>query len=217
MLNTLSSMIVIDTLEEFEDHKANLKEARKSYVSNSLRFLEAAKSASTGRVEDARVDNFSFYLQYLKNSIVEVAKIIDKANLTHRSIECRRDVVAIGESEVEIITERGIRNYANLTGNIVLTFYTDLGKIDVRLSSDEQDRNKIIVEVSNKKEILEKFKNCKEELGKGCVFCGYCVYDTIEQEYFKRSEGFKIISPPKSSLQNISLFSPMQESTGKAL
>ncbi|MGL9725477.1 MAG: hypothetical protein ACR5KV_01850 [Wolbachia sp.] len=160
-------------------------------MSNSLKFLGAAKSASTGRVEDTRVDNFSFYLQYSKNSIVEVAKIIDEANLTHGSIECRRDVVAIGKSEVKIVTEGGIRNYANLTGNIVLTFYTDLGEIDVRLSSDEQDRNKIIIEVSNKKEILEKFKNYKEELGKGYVFCDYCAYNTIKQGYFKDLKDLK--------------------------
>ncbi|WMT84940.1 hypothetical protein NMD99_02890 [Wolbachia endosymbiont of Listronotus oregonensis] len=67
----------------------------------------------------------------------------------------------------------------------MLTFYTSLGELEVNLYPGKQD--KIIVEVSNKKEILEKFKNCKEELGKNCSFGGYLVYDAIEQGYFERS------------------------------
>ncbi|MGL9759422.1 MAG: hypothetical protein ACR5LA_12040 [Wolbachia sp.] len=51
---------------------------------------------------------------------------------------------------------------------------------------DKKDKDKIIVEVSNKKEILERFKNCKEELGKNCSLGGYWVYDAIEQGYFER-------------------------------
>ncbi|WP_342068428.1 ankyrin repeat domain-containing protein [Wolbachia endosymbiont (group B) of Melanargia galathea] len=166
VLETLSSIIVIDKLEKFKDHKANLKEARKSYIHYSLRFLEAAKNATTGKVKEAKMDNFTFCLKYSKNSIVEVAKII---NGTDESTEFRRDVIAIGESEIEILTEGGVRNYTDLIGNIVLTFHTDLGKVDARLYSDVQDEGKIIVEVSNKEEILEKFKNYKEELGENCL------------------------------------------------
>ncbi|WP_264330498.1 ankyrin repeat domain-containing protein [Wolbachia endosymbiont (group B) of Erebia ligea] len=123
VFETLSSIIVIDKLEKFKDHKANLKEARKSYIHYSLRFLEAAKNATTGKVKEAKMDNFTFYLKYSKNSIVEVAKII---NGTDESTEFRRDVIAIGESEIEILTEGGVRNYTDLIGNIVLTFHTDL-------------------------------------------------------------------------------------------
>ncbi|WP_353276313.1 ankyrin repeat domain-containing protein [Wolbachia endosymbiont (group B) of Villa cingulata] len=185
VFETLSSIIVIDKLEKFKDHKANLKEARKSYIHYSLRFLEAAKNATTGKVKEAKMDNFTFYLKYSKNSIVEVAKII---NGTDESTEFRRDVIAIGESETEILTEGGVRNYTDLIGNIVLTFHTDLGKVDARLYSDVQDEGKIIVEVSNKEEILEKFKNYKEELGENCLLGGSSVYDAIKQGYFKRPE-----------------------------
>ncbi|WP_416603736.1 hypothetical protein [Wolbachia endosymbiont of Nasonia vitripennis] len=140
VFETLSSIIVIDKLEKFKDHKANLKEARKSYIHYSLRFLEAAKNATTGKVKEAKMDNFTFYLKYSKNSIVEVAKII---NGTDESTEFRRDVIAIGESETEILTEGGVRNYTDLIGNIVLTFHTDLGKVDARLYSDVQDCNSL--------------------------------------------------------------------------
>ncbi|BET37156.1 ankyrin repeat domain-containing protein [Wolbachia pipientis] len=212
VLETLSSIIVIDKLEKFKDHKANLKEARKSYIHYSLRFLEAAKNATTGKVKEAKMDNFTFCLKYSKNSIVEVAKII---NGTDESTEFRRDVIAIGESEIEILTEGGVRNYTDLIGNIVLTFHTDLGKVDARLYSDVQDEGKIIVEVSNKEEILEKFKNYKEELGENCLLGGSSVYDAIKQGYFKRPEEVDSIYHVSSSLENISLFPIVQQNTEK--
>lgn len=212
VLETLSSIIVIDKLEKFKDHKANLKEARKSYIHYSLRFLEAAKNATTGKVKEAKMDNFTFCLKYSKNSIVEVAKII---NGTDGSTEFRRDVIAIGESEIEILTEGGVRNYTDLIGNIVLTFHTDLGKVDARLYSDVQDEEKIIVEVSNKEEILEKFKNYKEELGENCLLGGSSVYDAIKQGYFKRPEEVDSIYHVSSSLENISLFPIVQQNTEK--
>ncbi|WP_265025372.1 ankyrin repeat domain-containing protein [Wolbachia endosymbiont (group B) of Pammene fasciana] len=212
VFETLSSIIVIDKLEKFKDHKANLKEARKSYIHYSLRFLEAAKNATTGKVKEAKMDNFTFYLKYSKNSIVEVAKII---NGTDESTEFRRDVIAIGESEIEILTEGGVRNYTDLIGNIVLTFHTDLGKVDARLYSDVQDEGKIIVEVSNKEEILEKFKNYKEELGENCLLGGSSVYDAIKQGYFKRPEEVDSIYHVSSSLENISLFPIVQQNTEK--
>lgn len=212
VFETLNSIIVIDELEKFKDHKANLKEARKSYIHYSLRFLEAAKNATTGKVKEAKMDNFTFCLKYSKNSIVEVAKIM---NGTDESTEFRRDVIAIGESEIEILTERGVRNYTDLIGNIVLTFHTDLGKVDARLYSDVQDKGKIIVEVSNKEEILEKFKNYKEELGENCLLGGSSVYDAIKQGYFKRLKEVDSIYRVSSSLENISLFPIVQQNIEK--
>ncbi|MFP3031601.1 MAG: hypothetical protein ACEY3M_10865, partial [Wolbachia sp.] len=61
--------------------------------------------------------------------------------------------------------------------------------VDVRLYPDVQDKSKIIVEVSNREEILEKFKGREEELGNDCVLGDYWVYDAIEQGYFERSGG----------------------------
>lgn len=127
-------------------------------------------------------------------------------------------MIAIGKNEVEIITENGIRKYTDLTGNIVLTFHTDLGKVDVRLYSDVQDEGKIIVEVSNKEEILEKFKNYKEELGEKCLLGDSSVYDAIKQGYFKRPEEVlekDSIYHGSSSLENISLSPIAQQNIEK--
>ncbi|MGL9759184.1 MAG: ankyrin repeat domain-containing protein [Wolbachia sp.] len=181
---------VIDTLDEFKDHKANMIKAYADYISNAHKFIEVAKSATNSELNDVRIGNSTFYLEYSEDSTIDIAKITDGARdlgLTQGEIKYGRDIIRIGKSEVEIITANGIRHYTDLAGNIVLTFSTSLGELEVNLYPDKQDKDKIIVEVSNKKEILEKFKNCKEELGKNCLLGGYRVYDAIEQGYFKRS------------------------------
>ncbi|MFP3031483.1 MAG: hypothetical protein ACEY3M_10225, partial [Wolbachia sp.] len=142
--NTLTS--------EFKEHKTNMKKAYRDYVSNAHKFIEVAKSATTSELKDARVDNSVFYLEYSKDSKIDITKITDGARdlgLTDGDVKCGRNIVKIGKSEVEIKTENGIRNYTDLTegSDIVLTFYTSLGNVDVRLYPDVQDKSKIIVEV----------------------------------------------------------------------
>ncbi|WP_265035350.1 MULTISPECIES: ankyrin repeat domain-containing protein [unclassified Wolbachia] len=184
--NTLTS--------EFKEHKTNLKKAYRDYISNSHKFIEIAKSATNSELKDARVDNSVFYLEYSKDSKIDIIKITDGARdlgLTDGDVKCGRNIVKIGKSEVEIKTEDGIRNYTDLTegSSIVLTFYTSLGNVDVRLYPDIQNKSKIIVEVSNREEILEKFKDREEELGNDCELGNYWVYDAIKQGYFERSGG----------------------------
>ncbi|WP_236717737.1 MULTISPECIES: hypothetical protein [Wolbachia] len=184
--NTLTS--------EFKEHKTNLKKAYRDYISNSHKFIEIAKSATNSELKDVRVDNSVFYLEYSKDSKIDIIKITDGARdlgLTDGDVKCGRNIVKIGNSEVEIKTEDGIRNYTDLTegSDVVLTFYTSLGNVDVRLYPDIQNKSKIIVEVSNREEILEKFKGCEEELGNDCELGNYWVYDAIEQGYFERSGG----------------------------
>ncbi|CAQ54404.1 Ankyrin repeat domain protein [Wolbachia endosymbiont of Culex quinquefasciatus JHB] len=184
--NTLTS--------EFKEHKTNLKKAYRDYISNSHKFIEIAKSATNSELKDARVDNSVFYLEYSKDSKIDIIKITDGTRdlgLTDGDVKCGRNIVKIGKSEVEIKTEDGIRNYTDLTegSDIVLTFYTSLGNVDVRLYPDVQNKSKIIVEVSNREEILEKFKGREEELGNDCELGNYWVYDAIEQGYFERSGG----------------------------
>lgn len=207
----VDSMYVLNTLElEFEDHETNMIKAHGSCANLTLKFMEVVRGATNGKLKDAKMDNSTFYLEYSEDSIIDVAKITDGARslgLTQGKIEYGRDIVKIGKSEVEIITENGIRHYTNLAdnSNIVLTFSTSLGELEVNLYPDKQD--KIIVEVSNKKEILEKFKNCKEELGENCSLGGYWVYDAIKQGYFERSgklcQSFETISLSKKVSEGV--------------
>ncbi|GFU17063.1 ankyrin repeat domain protein, partial [Nephila pilipes] len=117
--------------------------------------------------------NFPIRQEYSEDNKIDVAKITDGARsleLTQGEIEYGRNIIKIGKSEVEIITNSDIKHCTHLAdnSNIVLTFYTSLGELEVNLYPRKQ--YKIIVEVSNKKKILEKLKNCKEELGKNCAF-----------------------------------------------
>ncbi|OCA07067.1 ankyrin repeat domain-containing protein [Wolbachia endosymbiont of Trichogramma pretiosum] len=181
-------------ISEFKEHKTNLKKAYMDYVSNSHKFIEIAKSATNRKLKDVRIDNSVFYLEYSKDSKIDITKITDglrDLGITDGDVKCGRNIVKIGKSEVEIRTENGIRNYTDLTegSSIELTFYTSLGNIEVRLYPDVQNKSKIIVEVSNREEILEKFKGREEELGNDCELGNYWVYNAIEQGYFERSGG----------------------------
>lgn len=188
-----NSINVIGELElEFKDHKANMIKAHEKYVNCTQKFLKIAKNATNGKLNRAKMDNATFYLEYSEDSTIDVAQITGGTRdlgLTHGSMQCGKDIIKIGKDEVEIITKNGIRNYTDLADNsdIVLTFYTSLGKLEVRLYPDKQDKDKIIVEVSNRKEILEKFKNCNEKIGKNCLLGELSVNQAIEQGFFVRS------------------------------
>ncbi len=203
-LKRSESLKVIDTIElKFKAHKANMISAHLEYVSNPEEFFRIAKAATSGQLYDGKIDNNVFYLEYSEDSIIDVARITDRTrNLELIQESYRRDIIKIGKSKMEIITENGIRYSTDLTegSDIVLTFYTSLGNIDLRLYPDIQDKSKIIVEVSNREEILEKFKGREEELGNDCALGGYSVYNAIEQGYFERSR--KLMRPEVISESN---------------
>ncbi len=197
-----NSMDVMGELElEFKDHKANIKKAHADYINNAHKFIKIAKSATNGKLNDARIGNSTFYLEYSEDSKVDVAKITDGARnlgLAQEETGYGRDVIKIGKSEVEIITVNGIRHYTDLIdgSDIVLIFYTSLGELEVRLYPDMQNKNLVKVEVRDQ-EMWEKLKNCKEEIGENCSLGEYLVYDAIEQGYFERpgQPSEKIILP----------------------
>ncbi|BAA89657.1 gp32 [Wolbachia sp. wKue] len=182
--NTLTS--------EFKEHKTNLKKAYRDYISNSHKFIEIAKSATNSELKDVRVDNSVFYLEYSKDSKIDIIKITDGVRdlgLTDGDVKCGRNIVKIGNSEVEIKTEDGIRNYTDLTegSSIVLTFYTSLGELEVRLYPDENNKKLIRVEVSDE-DLFEEIAS-HEEIGQNCLLGGLSVIEAIDQGVFARSGG----------------------------
>ncbi|MFT4327454.1 MAG: ankyrin repeat domain-containing protein [Wolbachia pipientis] len=205
-IGTGDSLDVIDKIErECKDHKANMIKAHEQYLNRTQKFLKIAKNATNGKLNCAKMDNATFYLEYSEDSTIDVAQITDGTRdlgLTNGDVKCGRNIIKIGNSEVEIKTEDGIRNYTDLTegSDVVLTFYTSLGNVDVRLYPDIQNKSKIIVEVSNKEEVLEKFEGHEEELGEDCELGNYCVYDAIERGYFERSG--KLMRPEVISESN---------------
>ncbi|WP_353286515.1 hypothetical protein [Wolbachia endosymbiont (group A) of Crataerina pallida] len=182
--NTLTS--------EFKEHKTNMKEAYRDYINNVNKFIEIVKSATNSKLKDARVDNSVFYLEYSKDSKIDIIKITDGARdlgLTDGDVKCGRNIVKIGKSEVEIKTEDGKRNYIDLTegSGIVLTFYTSLGELEVRLYPDENNKKLIRVEVSDE-DLFEEIAS-HEEIGQNCLLGGLSVIEAIDQGVFARSGG----------------------------
>ncbi|WP_265039543.1 ankyrin repeat domain-containing protein [Wolbachia endosymbiont (group A) of Protocalliphora azurea] len=189
---TKNSIDVIGELElEFKDHKANMIKAHEKYVNCTQKFLKIAKNATNGKLNRAKMDNATFYLEYSEDSTIDVAQITDGTRdlgLTHGDVKCGRNIVKIGNSEVEIITKDGVRNYTDLTegGDIVFTFYTIQGELEVRLYPDTQNKDLIRVEV-NDQDLLEELKNCNEKIGKNCLLGGLPVDQAIERGFFTRS------------------------------
>jgi hypothetical protein len=149
-----SNEVDIDALaSEFKDRKTNMLKAYADYINNAHKFIKVAKSATNSKLNDVRIDNPTFYLEYSEVSKIDVAKTTDGAKsigLTQGSIEYGRNIVKISESEVEFITQKGTRNYTDPADNsdAVLTFYTSEGELGVRLYPDMQNKSRIRVEVN---------------------------------------------------------------------
>ncbi|MFP3016025.1 MAG: ankyrin repeat domain-containing protein [Wolbachia sp.] len=212
ILYNRNSMDIINELElEFKDHRTNMGEIYASYINNAHKFIKAAKRATNGRLNDVRIDNTTFYLEYSEDSTINVAMVTNEAKnlvLNQRNIQSRKDIIKIGKSEAKIITEKGIRNYTDLAdgSDIVLTFPTSQGELEVRLYPDKQNEGRIRVEVNNQ-DLLEQLKNCGEKLGENCLLGGYSVYNAIEHGYFERSE-----KPSQSPSTSKTLAEKVQES-----
>lgn len=176
----------LEKAEGYDNHMVNMIKAYDERVSSINKFLQAAKGATfNGTLLDAKVDNTNFHLEYSRDSIVNVAEITEKARklgLKHGSIENGQSIVKIGESEVEIKTHDGKRDYVNLScgGDVVVTFYVGDIDLDIRLHTDKGSR--VNVEVLNP----EKLKSCKEEIGEGCLLGGLRVIDAINQGYYEK-------------------------------
>lgn len=87
-----------------------MKKAHAEYVNKTLKFIATVESAATGHVTGVKIDNSTFWIEYSKDSEINIAKIIDGARdlgLTYGGIDYRRDIVKMGKSEVEIVTENG--------------------------------------------------------------------------------------------------------------
>ncbi|WP_264730452.1 hypothetical protein [Wolbachia endosymbiont (group B) of Episyrphus balteatus] len=71
---------------------------------------------------------------------------------------------------------------------MVLTFYTSLGELEVRLYPHETNKNLIRVEVSDE-DLLEDIESYNEEIGQNCLLGGLSVIEAINRGFFVRSGG----------------------------
>lgn len=174
-------------LENFKKYRENKKKASEKFLSNVSEFRRVVEdSTSQGTLNSLNIDNTTFYLKYSRDSIVDIAKVVDGARslgLSYGDVTFGYNIVKIGKSEVEIETKNGIRNYNDVRGDVTLTFYTSLGELKARLYCNE---NIIKVEVDNQ----EKFKQLveiNEKIGENCQILGLPVVEAIKKSY-ERSE-----------------------------
>ncbi|MDN5247702.1 MAG: ankyrin repeat domain-containing protein [Wolbachia endosymbiont of Tyrophagus putrescentiae] len=177
----------------YSDHSKNKQSAEAEFSQRKKALQESANDAACqGKLEQLDIDNTTFFLEYSKDSVIDVAKIIDRSKdlgLHQGEIECGTNIIKIGKSEVEFNVINGMRNYTDLSddSDIMLTFPTSAGKVEVRLYPDSQDTTKIKVEVTGNKEILQELKNKNEKIGSNCLLGKLKIAEAIEQGFFTRS------------------------------
>ncbi len=135
---------------------------------------------------EVEIDNIYFYIRYPQTSIIEPVKIIANQEIIDRGL--RVHILKIGKSTVKIDNRGEKRNYVDLTegSDVVLTFYTSLGELEVRLYPHETDKNLIRVEV-NDEDLLEDIESYNEEIGQNCLLGGLSVIEAINRGVFVRS------------------------------
>lgn len=168
--------VAIETISrKVEEQKADEKNNKLKEIAQSVIL--------TGSLIKCEVKDSDFYTQYSQNSVIDVAKFVVGVG----KINISKGTVKIGESEVTVVVENGVKNYTDFKNgsDITLTFPTSLGKLRVRLYTDS-DKEIVKVEVLDQ-EKLDKLANIKEEIGKNCRLGGLFLSKAIEQGCFTNS------------------------------
>ncbi|MCM1002145.1 hypothetical protein [Wolbachia pipientis] len=179
-------------IEQYKEMKKKLKDIAYECIVN--------KSEQTQDKLEVEIDNIYFYIRYPQTSIIEPVKIIANQEIIDRGL--RVHILKIGKSTVKIDNRGEKRNYVDLTegSDVVLTFYTSLGELEVRLYPHETDKNLIRVEVSDE-DLLEDIESYNEEIGQNCLLGGLSVIEAINRGFFVRSSGLmrpEVISESKN-------------------
>ncbi|XCA33529.1 MAG: ankyrin repeat domain-containing protein [Wolbachia endosymbiont of Polyergus mexicanus] len=138
----------------------------------------------------AEIDNVYFYVKYSQDSIINPAKIFNKAEaLKDKALNLKVGILQIGESIVRVESIDGKRNYKDiLKGSIKMSFTTEVGEISIYLHPSKEGSNKIEVEIDDESEArLNKLKAEKKSLGESCLLGGKNVLEAIENKDFKKN------------------------------
>ncbi|OEY87153.1 hypothetical protein BIY23_01590 [Wolbachia pipientis] len=102
-------------------------------------------------------------------------------------------MVSIGDNEIEIKIERDLqRNYTNISDNraVILTFYTSLGKLNIKLYYTKEDYHNIHVKVENQN-FWNALQKIREIVGKEFLLEVMPVKTVIEKGSFSRYQKFQ--------------------------
>lgn len=143
-------------------------------------------SSAKGKALHTEMDNGYFYVKYLQDSTIEVAKVTNNPKV--KDLSFRHHIFHIGESIVRIENVGGKRNYTDVLGDgIEMSFTTEVGKISIHLYSSDKDSN--IIEVKLDRESQEKFDKLKNQssLGESCLLGGKSVLQAVKDGNFERN------------------------------
>ncbi|WP_250294816.1 hypothetical protein [Wolbachia endosymbiont of Oedothorax gibbosus] len=132
-----------------------------------------------GELIDVEADNTTSYIEFSKDSKIEVAKILR---------ELGSNILKIGNNAVEVKSEKGgIRNYTDMSdsSSVMLEFPTSLGKLNIILYQDVKKHDQVQLRVENK-EMWAELQKRGEEIGKNCLFGGVKLKEVVERGNFTR-------------------------------
>lgn len=180
----LQNKLIGETYNELE------KEVQPQLDKQREELKKVVKNAlCKGNVVDMEIDNEAYFTELSKDSIVEVAKIIEgtkSLGLNKGLVKLGSHIIKVGNSEVEVKSEQGgARNYVGMSdsSDVIITFPTSIGELNIRMCHDDKDR--VLVKVEDKEKWAELQKR-NEPIGKDCLFGGMTVKEAVETGSFTR-------------------------------
>lgn len=138
---------------------------------------------------DVRIDNKTVFMELSKDSIVEVAKVVEGTkNLGPNKglVKLESNIIKVGNNKFEVKSEReGKRNYVGMSygSDDVITFRISIGELGITMCHDDKDQ--VLVKVENKEKWAELQKR-GNVVGKNCVFGRMTVKEAMETGNFTR-------------------------------
>ncbi|WP_264707125.1 hypothetical protein [Wolbachia endosymbiont (group A) of Acrocera orbiculus] len=177
-----------------EIHQKVQKEIEPQIYSRLTKLREVGENATIeGTVENVEIDNKTFYMEFSHSCIVDVAKVVEGAKnlgLSKGDLNLGGNIIKIGDGEVEVKTGKGgERDYVDISDNsaFAVTFYTSLGELNLMVYHDTADYHQVQIEVEDE-EMWNELQEIGEIVGKGCLFGGMSVKETVEKGSFTRCE-----------------------------
>ncbi|WP_410542328.1 hypothetical protein [Wolbachia endosymbiont of Tetranychus urticae] len=149
------------------------KQVQPQLHNRRVKLREAAERATiSGTVKDVEFDNCRFYIEFSRDSTVDMKKVIEgtkSLGFDRGDLNIGGNIVKIGDGEVEVKTgKNGERDYVDISNNsaFTVTFSTSLGEFHIKVY---QSYNQVKIEPENK-ELWHKLQEKGEKIGNQCLF-----------------------------------------------
>ena len=179
-----------------------LQKEVKPQIDAQLKKLKAIgeNAAIKGNVTNVAIDNKNFYIEYSKDSMVNVAAVVDgtrNLGLSKGDIKLASNIIKFYDKGVEVKTqEDGKRNYVDISdgSGFEVVFPTTLGELHLLIFHNIENYDQVQVKVEDS-EMWNKLQEMGEIVGKDCLFGGMSVGEAVKNGSFSRSRISEIIKP----------------------